>query len=47
MDASLFLVRHLLILKEMTAGLDLGTGDRERGWAGITGGFWSRRCELI
>jgi hypothetical protein len=34
-DAKLFLVRHLLILKEMTAGLDLGRA-RAREWAGVT-----------
>ena len=34
-DAKLFLVRHLLILKEMTAGLDLGRA-RHRDWAGVT-----------
>jgi hypothetical protein len=34
-DAKLFLVRHLLILKEMTAGLDLGRA-RHREWAGVT-----------
>ncbi len=37
MDARLFLVRHLLILKEMTAGLELGRRDRKREWRGITG----------
>ena len=37
MDARLFLVRHLLILKEMTAGLELGGRDRRRDWQGITG----------
>ena len=37
MDAKLFLVEHLLILKEMTAGLDLGRKDRTRDWQGITG----------
>jgi hypothetical protein len=36
-DARLFLVRHLLILKEMTAGLDMGRRDRRRDWQGITG----------
>ncbi|KAK1927132.1 Sec34-like family-domain-containing protein [Papiliotrema laurentii] len=35
-DAKLFLVRHLLILKEMTAGLDLGRKDRKKEWQGIT-----------
>ncbi|KAL7422762.1 Golgi transport complex subunit 3 [Cryptotrichosporon argae] len=35
-DGRLFLVRHLLILKEMTAGLDLGRSNRQRDWAGIT-----------
>ena len=39
MDARLFLVRHLLILKEMTAGLELGRRDRRRDWQGITGKF--------
>lgn len=34
-DGMLFLVRHLLILKEMTAGLDLGRA-RQREWAGMT-----------
>lgn len=38
-DAKLFLVRHLLILKEMTAGLDLGRKDRKKEWQGITGWF--------
>jgi hypothetical protein len=33
----LFLVRHLLILKEMTAGLELGRRVGRREWAGITG----------
>lgn len=37
MDARLFLIRHLLILKEMTAGLELGRRDRRRDWQGITG----------
>ena len=36
-DSKLFLVRHLLILKEMTAGLELGRKDRRRDWHGITG----------
>ena len=36
-DGRLFLVRHLLILKEMTAGLQLGRRDRTKDWAGITG----------
>ena len=36
-DARLFLVRHLLILKEMTANLDLGRKDRKKDWQGITG----------
>lgn len=36
-DAKLFLVRHLLILKEMTATLDLGRKDRKKDWQGITG----------
>lgn len=36
-DAKLFLVRHLLILKEMTAGLELGRKDRRKEWQGITG----------
>jgi hypothetical protein len=36
-DSKLFLVRHLLILKEMTAGLELGRKDRQRDWHGITG----------
>jgi hypothetical protein len=35
-DAKLFLVRHLLILKETTAGLDLGKKDRRGDWQGIT-----------
>lgn len=35
-DSKLFLVRHLLILKEMTAGLDLGRVSRHREWAGVT-----------
>ncbi|RXK41165.1 hypothetical protein M231_01569 [Tremella mesenterica] len=35
-DGRLFLVRHLLILKEMTAGLELSRRDREREWSGIT-----------
>lgn len=35
-DAKLFLVRHFLILKEMTAGLDLGRVSRHREWAGVT-----------
>ncbi|KAK4688991.1 conserved oligomeric Golgi complex subunit 3, partial [Tremellales sp. Uapishka_1] len=35
-DGKLFLVRHLLILKEMTAGLELGRRDRVKEWAGIT-----------
>jgi hypothetical protein len=38
-DGRLFLVRHLLILKEMTAGLQLGRRDRTKDWAGITGVF--------
>ena len=37
MDARLFLVRHLLILKEMTGGLELGRRDRQRDWQGISG----------
>lgn len=41
MDGKLFLVRHLLILKEMTQGLALGRRDRAREWAGITGKFCS------
>lgn len=36
MDARLFLVRHLLILKEMTAGLDLGARSGRRDWGGVT-----------
>lgn len=36
-DGRLFLVRHLLILKEMTAGLQLGRRDRSKEWSGITG----------
>lgn len=36
-DGRLFLVRHLLILKEMTAGLQLGRRDRTKDWVGITG----------
>ncbi|ORY35518.1 Sec34-like family-domain-containing protein [Naematelia encephala] len=35
-DGNLFLVRHLLLLKEMTAGLELGQRRGERGWSGIT-----------
>jgi len=38
MDAKLFLVRHLLILKEMTAGLEWNKRDRRKDWQGITGG---------
>lgn len=34
-DGQLFLVRQLLILKEMTAGLDFGRAARERQWAGM------------
>ncbi|WWD19057.1 hypothetical protein CI109_103515 [Kwoniella shandongensis] len=34
MDGKLFLIRHLLILKEMTAGLALGK-NRRREWSGI------------
>jgi hypothetical protein len=41
-DARLFLVRHLLILKEMTAGLELGRRSGRREWAGVTG-QWSLR----
>lgn len=37
MDGRLFLVRHLLILKEMTAGLDLGRRVGRKEWGGITG----------
>jgi hypothetical protein len=37
MDGKLFLVRHLLILKEMTQGLDLGRRDGKRDWSGVTG----------
>ncbi|OCF37934.1 hypothetical protein I316_00158 [Kwoniella heveanensis BCC8398] len=33
-DGKLFLIRHLLILKEMTAGLELGR-NRRRDWSGI------------
>ena len=44
MDARLFLVRHLLILKEMTAGLELGRRDRRRDWQGITGNLANRSC---
>lgn len=36
-DGRLFLVRHLLILKEMTAGLDLGRRVGKKEWGGITG----------
>ena len=36
-DFRLFLIRHLLILKEMTANLDLGRKDRKKDWQGITG----------
>lgn len=39
MDGRLFLVRHLLILKEMTAGLDLGSRMGRRDWGGLTGEF--------
>lgn len=39
MDAKLFLVRHLLILKEMMAGLELGRRSGKREWSGITGEF--------
>lgn len=39
-DGQLFLVRHLLILKEMTAGLDLGRRVGRREWGGITGESW-------
>ena len=35
-DAKLFLIRHLLILKEMTAGLNLGKKGKGRDWRGIT-----------
>lgn len=35
-DAKLFLVRHLLILKETTAGLDFGRASKHRDWAGVT-----------
>ncbi|WOO83859.1 Conserved oligomeric Golgi complex subunit 3 [Vanrija pseudolonga] len=35
-DGKLFLVRHLLILKEMTAGLDLGRASKQYEWAGVT-----------
>lgn len=35
MDGRLFLVRHLLILKEMTASLELGRKERRKEWAGI------------
>ncbi|KAI9637525.1 Sec34-like family-domain-containing protein [Dioszegia hungarica] len=35
-DGRLFLVRHLLILKEMTAGLDLGRRVGRKEWGGIT-----------
>jgi hypothetical protein len=46
-DARLFLVRHLLILKEMTAGLELGRRDRRRDWQGITGQLYrSARVRL-
>lgn len=38
-DGRLFLVRHLLILKEMTAGLQLGRRDRSKEWTGITGTY--------
>lgn len=36
-NGRLFLVRHLLILKEMTAGLNLGRRSGRRDWRGITG----------
>lgn len=36
-DSRLFLVRHLLILKEMTGGLALGQRDRSRDRQGISG----------
>lgn len=39
MDGRLFLVRHLLILKEMTAGLDLGRRSGRRDWGGVTGTY--------
>lgn len=44
MDGKLFLVRHLLILKEMTAGLELGKKVEKRDWGGITGK--SRYCRM-
>lgn len=34
-DGQLFLVRQLLVLKEMTAGLDFGRASRERQWEGM------------
>jgi conserved oligomeric Golgi complex subunit 3 len=37
MDAQLFLVRHLLILKEITQNLDLGQWDANS--STVTGGF--------
>lgn len=33
----LFLVRHLLILKEMTANVEMIRKDRAKEWAGMTG----------
>lgn len=36
MDAKMFLVRHLLILKEMTTGLELGKARRQE-WSGLGG----------
>jgi hypothetical protein len=47
MDARLFLVRHLLILKEMTAGLELGRRDRRRDWQGISGELCCLSCSAI
>lgn len=38
-DGQLFLVRHLLILKEMTASVEMIRKDRAKEWAGMTGLF--------
>jgi hypothetical protein len=39
LDGSLFLVRHLLILKEVTQNLDLASKEGEPKFAGATGMF--------